>query len=77
MKNYRGLTSTSFEISLIFSKSGKSVVPATIAPAAQASLIVLSKSSVPNAPMYAAVVSPAPFALIVLKSGGTISIAPS
>ena len=39
--------------------------------------IVDIKSSIPKAAIYAAVVSPAPLAFIVLKSGGTISIVPS
>ena len=56
---------------------GFSFVPATIAPAAHAFLILEIKSLMPNAAIYAAVASPAPFELIVLKSGGTISIVPS
>ena len=68
---------TSLEISSIFSIVGWSLVPATIAPAAHAFFIVDIKSSIPKAAIYAAVVSPAPLAFIVLKSGGTISIVPS
>ena len=52
-------------------------MPATIAPAAQAFLVVVIISSIPWEPIYAAVTSPAPVELIVLKSGGVISTIPS
>ena len=56
---------------------GDSSVPAVIAPAAQAPLTLSMIFSIPKAPIYAAVASPAPVELIVLKSGGVISNVPS
>ncbi|NCV54375.1 MAG: hypothetical protein EBW59_06335 [Betaproteobacteria bacterium] len=65
------------KINTIFEIEGSSLVPAKIAPAAQAFLTTSTISSLPKAAMYAAVQSPAPVESTDLKSGGTISTAPS